>query len=504
MKLPFGWALTRSEPRRVRGGRRMFAGSRQDNTTADWPSDTQPIDEILRAHLPVLRARSRHEVRNGPHGKHFVRLCKVNIIGDCGISLQARARDGAGKQDKPVNRAIEDAFEDWGESRYCDYERVLTWLQMQDLIIETWAKDGEAILRRHLFEPDNPYALSYQLLDPELLDVAYWEDIPDGRYIRMGVEFDARHRPLAYHFRNRPGAISLGQRRIRIPAEEIMHIFERSEVGQSRGIPWMATALYQLRQGSAYADAAVVAARAGAVRGGFFETAPGAGKYKADDEDDKGNQVMDLGPDHQFEQLPEGLKFSPYSGDYPRGEFAEFDKAIGRRTSAGVGTSYAALTGDLSETSFASMRQGVNYERDVWKLLQRNMVSNIIRPSHRLWVRQQMLTGTIRVNGVPLDPNREGEYVRAAWQPRTWGYVNPLQDAQADTEKIRNRTQTVSGVIRERGGDPDEVFEEWARDKERFEELGVPMDAAPANPLLPEPPPKDESTDVPDPKTEGK
>lgn len=504
MKLPFGIVVSRTDPRRVRRGRRMFAGSRQDNTTTDWPADLQSIDEILRAHLPTLVGRSRHEIRNNPHGKQFSRLCRVNIVGETGIGLQGRVRDLAGNQDKAVNQAIEDAWEDWGENRFCDFERVLTWKQMLDLIIETQCKDGEAVLRRHFFESDNPYGFSLQLIDPTLLDVTHWEDLGGGRYVRLGVEFDARRRPLAYHFLNRPTAASIGQRRIRIPSEEILHIFRRSDVGQSRGIPWMATALYQLRQGGAFADAAVVAARAGAVRGGFFETAPGAPKYKGDEEDAQGNPVVELGPDHQFEWLPDGTKFSPYSADYPRGEFAEFDKAVSRRVASGSGTSYAALTGDLSETSFASMRQGVIYERDVWKDMQADTVSDVCRPVHRMWNRAQMALGTLRVNGKPFDVNRERDFLRVGWQARSWSYVNPLQDAQANKEMVDHRFRTHSDVIRERGGDPDEVMEEWARDKEKMESLGIWIAPGPSGPTPTPPPPKEESEDVPKSKDDPK
>jgi capsid protein len=60
-----------------------------------------------------------------------------------------------------------------------------------------------------------------------------------------------------------------------------------------------------------------------------------------------------------------------------------------------------------------------------------------------------------------------------AWQPRRWKSPDPVKDSQANSIDWGLRTRSLREIIRESGRDPDEVFEEIARDKSRLDELGI-------------------------------
>ena len=67
----------------------------------------------------------------------------------------------------------------------------------------------------------------------------------------------------------------------------------------------------------------------------------------------------------------------------------------------------------------------------------------------------------------------EEKYGRVSWQARRWAWVDPQKDMNASIMAINNNITTVSAVIREAGKDPEEVFQERAKEKARLAELGL-------------------------------
>ena len=66
MKLPFGYELRRPRPSpRRSGGRRNFAGAKQDRLTADWLLGGQGINETLAQQLPTLCVGPEEQPRAG-------------------------------------------------------------------------------------------------------------------------------------------------------------------------------------------------------------------------------------------------------------------------------------------------------------------------------------------------------------------------------------------------------------------------------------------------------
>lgn len=94
--------------------------------------------------------------------------------------------------------------------------------------------------------------------------------------IRQGIEYNRYGRPMAYHFSSLDERDAYyytinGRGYVRVPADEVIHVFRKDMVGQRRGIPWAATALYRLHHLQGFEDAAVQNARASASKMGFIE-----------------------------------------------------------------------------------------------------------------------------------------------------------------------------------------------------------------------------------------
>jgi len=458
--------------------KREWKSAKSSLTTADWLRTGTTIDYDLRHGLETLRARARVEAQNNDHVRHFLRLVRTNVVGPHGVRLQGRVRRRInGEQDARANSAIEEAWTKWGKRGSADVTGTRSWKGIQREAIETVARDGEALWRRVTW--DNGFGFTLQMMDPARLDVSYNKDLKDGRVIVMGVELDPWRRPVGYHFLeddrdvNRGAYVVSTSERFRVPADEMYHMYMPEFAYQTRGAPWLATAMLRLHMLRGYEDAEVTASRIGAAKMGFYEREVGAGKYVGDAADAAGNPIQDARPG-EFEILPEGWNFSGWNPDHPNAAYSDFVRACLRSIASGLGVNYNTLANDLEGVNYTSLRHGMLTERDVWMLVQDWFVESFCERIYNDWLFYALASNAITdAGGKPLPRGRIDDFRRVVWQPRRWAWVDPLKESQARGMDYGLRTRSVSDMIREDGRDPEEVFAEIASEKETMEALGI-------------------------------
>lgn len=461
-------------------------GSAQSSRlTRDWVTVPATADLVVRKNLRVLRARSREAAANYDHAAKFLRMLETNVVGERGIVLQGRALNADGQPDELTSGAIERAWAEW--SRFADIGGRLDWTGLERLFIRNAAQDGEVLIRIVRGPQAGPFGFALHFLDPDLLDLHYEEPWSErrGTYVRMGVECDRWDRPVAYHLVDTRLDWNLwstptgyGQKPIRVPADEMIHAFLVERVTQKRGLPWMATPLFRLRMLETYEDAAVVASRVGAAKMGFLQSDAGD-EARADElegGDEGAPKLTDVEPGI-VEELADGQTFVGWDPSYPHEQFPEFVKAMLRGISAGLGVSYHSLSGDLEGVNFSSIRAGMLEERDVWKTLQSWTVSQLHDRVFREWLPMALLTGKIRdVKGDPLRFADIAQMRRVSWQGRRWEWVDPEKDTKAGLRSVGGRIRSPQDLIRERGKEPTEVWQEIAEAKRVLEEMGIPWE----------------------------
>lgn len=472
------WPFTRSKPaeqaqqprtRRFplnRLAARMFTGANVDRFGTGWGTQPLTADDVINKNQRILVARSREQAANNDYGKKFLRMCRNNIVGPKGVLLQAKSTDNTGKLDTLANEAIELAFAAWGHKKNCDVTGKLSWRAMQAACVNSAAKDGEFFLRLVFGADAGPWGFALQLLDPQRCPVDMVEDrLPSGNFIRQGIEFNRYGRPIAYYFSTVDESDDNyhwgGRDFVRIPADEILHGFFDDMVGQKRGLPWMATSLFRMRQLAGMEESALVNARAGANKMGFVEWDEGAAGGPEWDEDD--DLVIDSEPG-EFQVLPMGARIKEWSPQYPNGEFAGFTKQMLRGMASGMGVAYNNLANDLEGVNFSSIRQGTLDERESWKELQEWLIENLHQPVFEAWLPRALLSGRITVKGRSLKPERIDRYSVVEWQPRRWAWIDPSADVTAAEKSKNNMLQSPGRIIREGGSDPNTVWKETARD----------------------------------------
>lgn len=452
----------------AKAAKRMFDGAKIDRLGAGWGTQPLSADDIISRNQRILVARSREQASNNDYAREFMRLCRTNIVGPKGIVLQAKSIDSTGKLDTQANAAIELAFNEWGKKQNCDVTGELSWRAIQSACINTAVKDGEFFVRMIWGADAGPWGFSLQLLDPQRCPVDLVEDrLPNGAFIRQGIEFNRYGRPMAYYFRTLEDGTDnysfSGRDYVRVPAEEMIHGFVKDIVGQRRGLPWMSTGLFRLRHLNGMEDAALVNARVGANKMGFIKWETGTGP----DYDDPENYYVESEPG-EFEVLPEGASLQEWNPQYPNGEFAIFSKQMLRGISSGFGVAYNNLANDLEGVNYSSIRQGTLNERENWKELQEWLIESLHQAVFDAWLPRSLLSGRITVKGRSLKPERIDRYSMIEWQPRRWSWVDPQADVKAAETMKNNMLQSPGRIIREMGYDPDTVWRESASDVRRM------------------------------------
>lgn len=460
-----------------RAALRLFDAASSDRLTLDWTTHPMSADEVIQRHQRVLVARSRQQAASNDYAKAFIRMCRQNIVGPQGVMLQAQSRDDKGRLDTLANQAIEAAFDAWGRRVHCDVAGRLSWRAIQAACVQSVVRDGEFMLRVVTGEAAGDWGFALQVLDPQRCPVQLDEDdLPGGRFIRSGIEFNRFGRPLAYLFahedRYAPYSYSFsGRDYLRVPADEIVHGFLPEMTGQKRGLPWMATGLFRLKQLNGFEDAALVNARVGASKMGFLQWRDGQGPEY--DEDEQKHFHMEAQPG-EFGVLPDGAELKDWQPQFPSGDFAVFNKAMLRGIAAGFGVLYNNLANDLEHVNFSSIRQGTLDEREHWKEMQQWLIESLIEPVFGAWLPRALLAGRITVKGRPLKAERLARYAAVSWQPRRWAWIDPRADIEAAVAAKNQMLLSPSQIIREQGRDPSDVWAEIAADIEQMRMAGIP------------------------------
>lgn len=464
--------------------RRSYTAASTGRLFADFVANTLSADSEIRPALRRVRDRCRDVARNNDYAKRYLQMIETNVVGDQGVRIQVRARNSDQSLDTVGNAIIEQQWDIWGRRGTPSIDGKMSWLDCQRMFISNVARDGECLVR-FIETKDNPFGFAIQFIESDYLDEEY--SMPkgsNGNEIRMGVEVNNYGKPVAYwlltvHRGDLQFAKATTVKRIRVPAEEILHIFLSDRSGQTRGFPWMATALTRLKMLDGYEEAELVAARTAASKMGFF-TSPDGDGYSGVDMEDYHAPIMEASPG-SFEQLPKGMSFTPFDPQHPVSAFAEFEKAVLRGISSGLGVSYVSLANNLEGVSYSSIRQGTMEDRDHYKMLQQFMIEHFIDPVFRKWLSMAMGTNQVTIPITKFDKFADNLVYRA----RGWNWVDPQKEINAHVIGLQNGITTMQDVAAHYGRDVEEVFAQLDAERELAKQYGIETAFQPFGAKLP-------------------
>lgn len=444
----------------------VFNGATGGRFTMDWIASILSADQEIKGNMRLLRARARELSRNNPVAKSYLKLLTSNVLGDKGIGYKAQVRNNDKSLNTVLNQKIEAAWREWSKKGNCTVDGKLSFRGVQNLVLKNVATDGEVFIRKVLGYTGNKWRFALQLIDADQLDHLFSRaPSKEENEIRMGIEVDEWGKPVAYHINEKhPSDLGGSLLRTRIPADQIIHLYDPERISQTRGITWFHPCMVELRMLGGYVEAELIAARTGAAKMGFLENTDAA-TFVEPNPDAKYRINAEPGV---IEQLPPGMKFTPWSPDHPAGAFPTFVKAMLRFVASSLGVSYNALACDLEGVNYSSMRSGLLIERDQWKMLQSWLKEQMLQPIFESWLSMALLSGAL-----VLDSRDPSKFCEGKWEPRGWMWVDPLKDVQATILGIGAGLTSRDAAISEQGGDVEEIFEQLGAEEEMAEENGL-------------------------------
>jgi lambda family phage portal protein len=474
-----GRDAARKRPSRVEG-QRMYAAAAYNRLTSDWSALNTSADSEIVTSLRLLRARSREMVRDNAHAKNAVRIVQNNVVG-VGIGFQSQVVNARGKLNAPVNDQIEKAWSAWCEKKTCHTAGLLGLPDMLRVAMGQIVEAGEVILRK-VRQPFGggtiPFALEVIEAD-RLMDQFQTAQAPNGNAIRMGVEVDQWGRPVAYWFYpTHPGDYQFrsfeASKFLRIPADEIIHLYIIDRWPQTRGVPWFHSVLKRINDMKGYSEAEIVAARASANIVGFIKSEAGV----MPDDTQNGQRIIDAEPG-TFKQLLPGEDFTGFNPSRPNAALEPFMRYMLREMAAGVGTSYESLSRDYSQSNYSSSRLALLDDRDLWRVIQGWLIRNCLVDIQREWLAAAVLAGKVTALDYFSSPEK---YQRSRWKPRGWSWIDPTKEVSAYRMAVRAGFMTVADVISQTNGgsDAEDVFKARRQELDMMEDHDLTFDTDPA------------------------
>lgn len=468
----------------VRGPARAYAAAGGGRLTAGWVGSDSSADAELAAALRTMRGRSRALIRDASYAKQARRLVVNNVIGT-GIGMQAQVRSTRNQLFARVNDEIESAWREWCRAGSCHTGGTLQFAALERQLMAQVFDAGEVFVRLHL-RPfgDSQVPLALEVIEAERIADEFVIAGSGGGPARLGVECDDFGRPMAYWIRQRhPGDVGVyGSDRdalIRVPADQMIHLYVADRWPQRRGEPWLHTAARRLNDMDGYSEAEIVAARGAASYMGIIETPEPEG-LPADENDQDGSATQyeaELEPGI-IKRLAPGEKFASFDPSRPNAQMDPFMRMMLREVAAGAGVSYESLSRDYSQSNYSSSRLALLDDRDVWRVLQQWFVTAFREPLHRIWLQQAVLARA--VPAVPADEYllNPRKFDAVAFKPRGWSWVDPTKEVEAFKEAVRAGFTTVTDVVAQTAGgkDLEDVIAERRRELDAFQEAGIEVD----------------------------
>lgn len=459
-----GKALASLLPAKVRTN---WLGTSNTRLTADWQAFQQSANDEIRWDLLSLRKRAREQERNNPHVRRFLNLLVKNVVGSKGVVLGKINAQTVRGAPHPATVDIQAAFKKWSKPAYCTINRSLSWIGVQAMAVHTWARDGEAFVR--MIPALNPFGFSLQFLDADLLDESL-RVAPSATQneIQMGCELDAYGACLGYHFWDRHPTESWGmpRKRIFIPADQIIHLHRPRRYGAVRSETIFAPVLKSLRDTAAFIESAVINARTGANKMGFITKDPDT---PPEDESAPRDMVMEAQAG-SIEELEPGENFVEWNPAFPSESFGPFNTALLQYAAAGLDIPAIALTGDLTQTSYASSRVGRLDEQDTYRQLQGWLIETLIQPIYEKWLMNAMLAGALTLPGSDAE-----KWHDVIWRPRGWQGVDPMKEVMAARLRVAFGFSSNSDECSDNGDDFTAIMEQQKADIATAEKAGVDL-----------------------------
>lgn len=476
--------VRRAHARRVL---RAYGGAEPSRLNANKRPKNQSADTELGGSFGAnaMRAWARMLVRDNAWAWGVVDTFVNSVVGK-GIDIQSAYETADGSDVEEINERRDAVWQRWCE--VCEINGQYSFAEIQQMAMREIVEAGEVLIRMVKVDRKfrgilRPVPMALELIEADrLAEEKDTHRLPlhEGHRINRGIEFDELGRPIAYWiYPNHPtDPYTLRGDPRRIEADEIIHLFNRQRVGQTRGISMFAPVVSWLRdlglyvdnelQASAVASCFTVAIKTEAAVTGLGP--PSSALSETSDVD--GNRyeylqpgmVMHLRPNESIESANPGR---PNSASEP------WIKLMLRGIAVGTGLSYETVARDYSQTNYSSNRASQLEDRRRFRRWQQYLIS---RFNQRVWDEFCKSAALVDIAGFPTMTELLANPRKAApceHLPPSWEWVDPHAEQTSSEAGIKAFQTTYLDELAGRGKNWRQVFYQRAKEEALLKQLGL-------------------------------
>jgi lambda family phage portal protein len=426
----------------------------------DWNPSILVDQNILRLEYRRIFARAKRAYDTDPYAKAVVRVLQDQIVGR-GISARARPLDKnmnpipalADQINKYWPRFIEECFRPSGQHFY----------DIQYKFIANCNISGGMFIN---FVPSVKGSLlpfGFQQIDQSYLEFSH-----DNYAVAVlpltcnGVRVDTFGEPQHYFFQDLVNWTFFD-----LPANNMIHCFEKLHFNQFIGIPWLAPVLTTLWDLSQLQEDKLIASRVQAAIALWVEETskwPSAGQ-----KNDDGKIEWSPGKIVKTRVKPEIIQAT----DSIKETFGALIQLYLGQVAAGMGVSYSEITTMASGTNFSAPRITVNDKRRHYKKQQDFIVRVLCKPVYRKFIQWCFLSGLIPGKSIIDFRENAWGYSNAVWIPDKWDWVDPLKDIEAVIAERDAGLSTDEEFCELRSKNRDDLYNTLEAEKKEREKRGI-------------------------------
>lgn len=359
-----------------------------------------------------------------------------------------------------------------GNPKNFDFDGMVNFYGMQSLLMRTVPESGEALVRQRFARlSKNGGFPQYQMLEGDFLPHEPIITKVEKNRVTQGIEFDSLGARVAYHlYKDHPGSTytefknwkGLSQDLVRVDADDIFHVFRIKRAGQIRAVSWLAPVLLRLLDLDNFEDAQLMRMKIAACWAAFILQPEDEDKDTDDDDDDF---EVEPGLVHKLDP-GEKIEFGNPPG--PGEHYPSYISSQLHAVAAGLGVSYAALTGNLTDVNYSSGRMGhLEFERNITAWRTHMLVPMFCDP---------VITNFLEMCEFQGIDTRD---VTTTWTYPARSMIDPTKEIPAQIKAVRGGIKTLAQVATESGRDVSQHLQEIKDSNDQIDALGLVLDSDP-------------------------
>lgn len=447
-----GLALKRQQERNQLALGGGYTGARIDRAQLSrWmPTGGSPTADIIRD-LPMLRSRSRDQMRNSPVALGALNTTVSHTVGTGLSYTPAIDRAVLGLTDEQAKAWQSDTkrrFRLWADSIDCDVARKLDFYGVQELAFRSMLESGDAhVMTPLVARAGSPKRLALQIIEADR--ICNPNKTADTDTMVDGVEINPdTNEPLAYYVaRRHPGDFKPGNTWVRVAARggatgrrNVLPLFKMVRPEQVRGVPWIAPILEPLKQLGRWSDAELNAAVVSSLQTTFVTMDPDAFDQLYDEDaqgliiDNASKWSGEMESGKAINLMPGEAITNPTPGR-PNPAFDPFWTAMVRQIGMALEMPFETLVMHF-QSSYSAARASMLMAWKSFRSKRDLLAKQLCQPVLELWLADEVAAGRIGAPGFFTS-----DVIRSAWCAATWtgdgpGSLDPVKEVTAAEKRV--------------------------------------------------------------------